>query len=114
MYYGKKVSSDFICTSPYLHLTLSKKRRGVDYRTRKDRTLLQDHAIGYQMDALTDAYMDWCAAREEVTDGAGYYHPQLNNEDPVDSGSKMVKIVDVFSKLTTDTARASANMPTSC
>lgn len=67
------------------------------------------------MDAFTDAYMDWCAAREEVRNGAGYYRPSpINNENPVDSGSKMVKVVDVFSKLTINATRTPTNMRTSC
>jgi hypothetical protein len=57
----------------------------IDHRTRRDRNECRDHAFSEQIDACTDAYMDWNSNDPDGMDSV-----------PADSGSCTVKVVGIY------------------
>jgi hypothetical protein len=66
----------------------------VDYRTRRDRTERRTAMFKEQMEAITEAYMDWSLKYADRDD------PVPDPPLPADSGVCSIRVVDLFSTST--------------
>jgi hypothetical protein len=73
-------------------LTLSSRLCRVDYRTRQDCTERRKQAFENQMEAITEAYLDWCLKHADRDD------PVPDPPPPTDSGVYSIHVVDLFSE----------------
>lgn len=73
-------------------LTLSSRLCRVDYRTRQDRTERRTQAFEKQMEAITEAYLDWSLKYADRDD------PVPDPPSPADSGVCSIRVVDLFSE----------------
>lgn len=72
-----------------------RKRKRVNHRTRRDRTMRRKAAFTKQMEAMTDAYIEWDYLNKDRK-GASYCVGDNGAEIPVDAGVVHATVVGLF------------------
>ncbi|KAH7904942.1 hypothetical protein BJ138DRAFT_1118930 [Hygrophoropsis aurantiaca] len=88
------------------HKSRTRRHRGVDYRTRRDRVQRRVDAFNQQLDALTNAYMQWSLARGK-NGVRGFFEERRcspNIDLDINAGQTTIKVVDIFCTASTTLA----------